>query len=349
MARYMLLFSLSLISLLCCCGEDSTSSNDDTTDGDQPSVDGDEATDGDATVDGDSDTVSDFDSDGDSEDGDTEQDQEVLRCPLENDLGAGEHSITIEHNEMERRYLVYIPESYDDTKPTPLILNLHGFTSEAWQQVLFSKMNETADEKGFIVAYPDGYEYSWNSGHYCCGEAVEENIDDVGFLKAVIADIDDRLCVDRKRVYATGMSNGGFMSFRLACDAGDVFAAVAPVAGALAYDNCNPSRPMPIIAYNGVQDQTVSIESGRASIEQWLTLNNCTDETSILQFGTSTCTTHTQCDDGVTISFCEMDPMGHCWPGGSESLCVLSGNAPFNEDIDANTHMYEFFLQYTLP
>ncbi len=265
-------------------------------------------------------------------------------------LGSGEHTIDIAYGSIQRDYIVYVPASYLSSTPMPLILNLHGFPMTAVLEKQFTNMNLAADENGFIVVYPNGHENSWNGGS-CCGDAVDEGIDDVGFLKAVVDDVSTRLSIDGKRVYATGMSNGGFMSHRLGCEASDMFAAVAPVAGALLLDECTPSRPMPIIVFHGDEDTFVSYDSDVSSVARWVEINGCNDTpTGTEIFGGSNCETYEGCNDNVKIIFCSMIPMGHCWPGGSEALCLESLDmTPYNDDIDANQKIWEFFSEYELP
>jgi polyhydroxybutyrate depolymerase len=283
---------------------------------------------------------------GDAEDAPHEHDVPA-DCPVPDDLGPGEHTVTLEFDGRERRYIAYVPESYDAAAPTPLVMNIHGYTSADWQQVLFSNMNPTADAHGFIVIYPNGFRNSWNAGS-CCGTAADMNLDDVGFLVQVVEDSAGRLCIDRRRVYATGMSNGGYMSHRLACEASDVFAAAAPVAGALGVDDCSPPRPVPVMAFHGTEDPLVSYGDGEAAFLHWVASNGCSGPSERTVFGGSFCDTYSSCEGGAEAALCTLDPMGHCWPGGSESLC-LALIGPYNDDINANEHMWEFFRRFTLP
>jgi polyhydroxybutyrate depolymerase len=207
-------------------------------------------------------------------------------------------------------------------------------------------MNTASDAHGFIALYPDGYESSWNAG-LCCGAAADEGIDDVGFLEAVLDHASARLCVDRARVYATGMSNGGYMSHRLGCEAADVFAAVAPVAGGMGIATCSPSRPVPVVAYHGTEDPLVSYDMGRSAVLGWVSRNGCSADPVRTDHGDSFCETWGGCDGGVEVVLCTLDPMGHCWPGGSDVLCLPALGA-YNDDIDANEHMWTFFEGYAL-
>lgn len=178
-------------------------------------------------------------------------------------LGESVDHVDLEFDGLQRSYELHVPPNYDGTTPLPLVVNFHGLTSFGTQQQGFSEMDATADERGFIVAYPNGIDNSWNAG-MCCPTAADDNIDDVGFARAVVEDLGGRGCIDRARVYATGMSNGGFLSHRLACEAADMFAAAAPVAGMLLLDSaeCQPSRPISIIHFHGTADTIVGYEGG---------------------------------------------------------------------------------------
>jgi polyhydroxybutyrate depolymerase len=135
---------------------------------------------------------------------------------------------------LNRSYDIHIPSSYDGLTSVPLVLDFHGFGSNKEQQALISGFIEKSGEEGFIVVHPQGFQNSWNSEFICCGSALDENIDDEGFTRAIVDEISGALNIDRGRVYATGLSDGGAFSHFLACEAADVFAAVAPVSFPLA-------------------------------------------------------------------------------------------------------------------
>ncbi len=280
--------------------------------------------------------------------GDTTGDPPDVDCPVADDLGAGDHELMLEFDGVMRRVLVHVPPGYDASSATPLVLNMHGFTSNPAQQITFSGMNPVADAEGFVVAYPEGTNNSWNAG-LCCGTAASSGVDDVGFLREVVAELSNRLCVNPQRVYATGMSNGGYMSHRLACEANDVFAAVAPVAGAMGIADCEPGRAVPVVAYHGTEDNLVTYQNGRSAMLQWAAQNGCGAEpTETTMHGSSRCERWTECAEGVEVELCTLEAMGHCWPGGSEALCIgIIG--PYSDEIDANSHMWSFLSRFTLP
>ncbi len=272
-----------------------------------------------------------------------------LTCPREGDLGPGDHAVEIDHAGTMRNYKLHVPSNYDPHAPTVLFINMHGLYSNPDQQTEFSATNQASDAQGFVVAYPQGQDNSWNGGT-CCGSAAANMVDDVAFLEDVVADISKQLCIDPRRVYATGMSNGGYMSHRLGCEANDVFAGIAPVAGAMGISDCTPERPVPVIAFHGVQDTYVVYSAGEAAIQEWIGHNGCTGDPVRSDFGGSHCDRWESCDEDVQVEFCTLDPMGHCWPDGSETFCSLvPGNGIYNADIDANARMWEFLIRFTLP
>jgi len=267
--------------------------------------------------------------------------------------------VDLQHGGEARSYELYVPPSYDGTTPLPLVLNFHGFTSSGLLQQEGTKMDELASREGFLVAYPNGLDNSWNGG-VCCGVSAETNVDDVGFTRAVIEDLGERGCIDTARVYATGMSNGGFLSHRLACEAADVIAAAAPVAAVLGIEEsaCNPSRPIPIMQLNGTADPLVAYEGGglsdspsaQESIDGWIARDGCTGEPEVsYENGAATCETVGECDGEVSVTLCSIEGAGHCWPGQPcpERLGSLVGEPTF--DIDANEVMWELFSRTVLP
>lgn len=264
-------------------------------------------------------------------------------------LGPGDHDIMIDVDGTPRAAIVHVPAGYDPQTPTPLVLNLHGFTMNAEQQVAFTGMNTTADADGFIVAYGDGLNNSWNAGG-CCGVSLQNNVDDVGFLRALVEHLETELCIDPARVYATGMSNGGYMSHRLACEAADLFAAVGPVSASLGLPDCAPARPVPIILFNGTTDALVPYAGGlfpgaKEVFAGWAARNGCTGEPTISkQTGSATCETYDTCEAGAKVTLCTLTGMGHCWPG--QPVCPYGAA---NTDLSADDALWSFFSQFTLP
>ena len=277
-------------------------------------------------------------------------DPEPIDCPMQA-LGAGDRGASLMHDGLRREFLIHIPPSYDNTRPVPLVLNFHGATSNAEQQrSLFSRMDATADAEGFIVVYPEGIGASWNAGA-CCREAASQDVDDVGFARAIVAYMAQQTCIDLKRVYATGFSNGGRLSYRLGCEAADLFAAIAPVAGTKSFPDlenspgCVPARPLSLIDFMGTADSRIQAQSGQ--VQEWVAFNGCRDAepSEVYRRGAHFCNAYTECEAGTSVTYCVVDGGGHCWPGSTP--CVL-GSTSSADELSANDLMWELFERSTL-
>ncbi len=229
----------------------------------------------------------------------------------------GTHEVVaLAHDGRDRSYVLHVGTGVDPDQPVPLLLNFHGYTNNPDLQASFSRMNALADSEGFVVVYPRGVDSSFNAGS-CCGTASRENVDDVGFTRAIVADVAAHLCLDRGRVYATGFSNGGFMSHRLACEASDLVAAIAPVAAANVTASCTPSRPVPVIAFHGDGDTVVSLADGTAAVAAWVTRNRCTGGPTRTPHGASRCERWATCAGGAAVELCTIAGGRHLWPGAT--------------------------------
>jgi polyhydroxybutyrate depolymerase len=251
-----------------------------------------------------------------------------------------------------RMVRVHVPASYDPTKATPVVLNLHGYSGDGQSQITISKMLATSDANGFIALHPDGHHSprGWNAG-VCCGAAATSGTDDTAWLSSVLDEAESKLCVDTDRVFATGMSNGGFMAHRLACET-DRFAAIAPVAGVVGISNCNPSRPVAVMHTHGDADTLIPYtgggvngnESVAATIDRWATKNGCTGAPAqTYQQGDATCMTRSSCTDNADVTLCTIAGGGHQWPGGV-SLGSFLGE--LSNDLDATNAMWAFFAAH---
>lgn len=266
-------------------------------------------------------------------------------------LKSGEYDFAVKHDGLERKYLVHIPVKYSNNTKTPLVIALHGGAGNAEDSPAFFHLNPKADQEGFILAYPEGtgkdlagkHFGSWNAGR-CCSSAKDENIDDVGFIREMIAKLKTDFNIDEKRIYATGFSNGAQMAFRLACEMSEEIAAVASGGSVGSYDACNPKRPVPIFFFHGIADTVSPYEGGsecgvaiadflismglpaernpfvcegnEAYIAKWRKFNGCSDVSKLtFNNGNATCDTYDQCNDKAEITFCKVEGMGHIWPG----------------------------------
>jgi polyhydroxybutyrate depolymerase len=249
---------------------------------------------------------------------------------------------------------VHVPASYDPGKGTALVLNFHGFSSNAAQEALLSQMNGKADAAGYIVVYPEGTNSSWNAGA-CCGQAVTDMVDDIGFVKDLLDTAADRLCVDAHRIFVTGMSNGGFLSNRIGCELADRVAAIAPVAGVLGMPTCTPSRPMPVMHFHGTADTLVPYDGSAAmgfisvadDFANWAARDGCTDDMPANTFtnGDSSCSSYQHCAGGAEVTLCTVQNGGHTWPGGTP-VPTLGYTTTY---LSADDAMWSFFQAHPLP
>ncbi|HEX3696053.1 MAG TPA: PHB depolymerase family esterase [Polyangia bacterium] len=227
-------------------------------------------------------------------------------------LQPGDQTVMLPFGGVARDYILHVPTGYDGNSPVPLVLDIHGLTSNAFEQELLSGWRQKADASGFIVVYPDGLNASWNGGSLCCGTSQMNGVDDEGFLRTVVAKVSQDGCIDPKRVYATGLSNGGAMSHLLACRAADLFAATAPVSMGNGTMPCQPSRPLSVIMFRGTSDLLVPYAGGtfpgaQADFDQWTELDHCTGAPETTQ---GICSTNKQCAGGAEVSLCTINA-GH--------------------------------------
>jgi polyhydroxybutyrate depolymerase len=269
-------------------------------------------------------------------------------------------------NGIERSYVIHIPASYNGSQPVPLVMDFHGGGGNAETQMWTSNFSPLADKKGFIVVYPNGDGrlgdklLTWNGGT-CCGYSVSQQIDDVGFVRAMLADIQTITKIDPKRIYATGLSNGGIFSYRLACDASDIFAAIGPVSGTLNYPQCNPATPVSVIHFHGTADQHVPYNGGtgdksltsvafvsvKDSIEFWLKFDQCPAAPKTESFADIQHDTYSNCANGTAVELYTINGGGHAWPGGNGPASP-TGDKP-TQTISATNLIWNFFVAHPKP
>jgi polyhydroxybutyrate depolymerase len=257
----------------------------------------------------------------------------------------GDRRLTLMHGGISRAYEVHIPASYTGTTPVPLVMTIHGAHNTPALVRGWSRMNPVADQNGFIVAYPAAID-CWNSGPSLPGCMMAD--DDVGFLTAAVADIKSHACIDPKRVYATGISNGAMMAQRLGCQRAELFAAVGGVAGPTA-SACMPARPVSLVYVHGTEDRTVGYSSAQPNVNGWVTRNGCSGSpVETYNMGSTRCVTYQSCREGAEVVFCTVTGMGHCWP--EDSNCGPGGGPSFGVmDFKASPFMWEFFTRHPLP
>lgn len=274
-------------------------------------------------------------------------------CELDTPMPEAMAETMLDVDGTERRFIVHVPTAYDHQTAIPVVFAFHGYTNTPQQQEQWSMMSAKAEEAGFILVYPygSGIPSGWNGGDCCLPLSPP---DDVAFVEAMIDWLEDQLCVDPARIYATGFSNGGFMSHRLACELSDRIAAVGPVAGMMGIDDCMPTRPMPILQLHGTSDLVVPYDgsvilgyrSADESIAGWVERNGCRGEPVVTyEQGEVTCRAHEDCDAGVEVELCTVEGGGHTWPGGAD--IPLAGHT--TQDITANDYLWEFFTEHPMP
>jgi polyhydroxybutyrate depolymerase len=247
---------------------------------------------------------------------------EATGCP-ESALSPGNHNLSLELDGATRTYLVHVPANVSGAAPVPLVIDLHGLSSSAAAQARLSGWRAKSDEEGFIVVHPQGLDASWNGGDLCCGTAQRNEVDDEGFMRALVARMQQDACIDPKRVYATGLSNGGAMSHLLACETADLFAATAPVSMGNGTDPCTPSRPISVVMTRGTRDRLVPFNGGifpsaQQDFSQWAALNGCRGAP---QPASDLCETFTDCNGGVEVKLCTVNA-GHVLYSNAQNFSV---------------------------
>lgn len=262
------------------------------------------------------------------------------------ELLSGEH--VLEHEGIARSFTLDVPEV---AGLRPLVLAFHGWGGDPEQLEKTTRLVAAANARGWIVARPLGVHKSFDGGA-CCGEASERKIDDVGLARAIVSHLSRAACVDRTRVYATGFSNGGFLSHRLGCEASDVFAAVASVAGTFGIERCAPEHAVSVMHIHGKADGIVPFagdsskgwRSVATTIDGWTTALGC-DSDSAEEFyvqGAARCVRNARCRGSSEVTLCRDDRAMHTWPGGPKSVGYGG-----SQDLDATTMILDFFSRHS--
>ena len=272
-----------------------------------------------------------------------------------------------------RDFYVHIPPNISDDKLLPAVIMLHGGGGNAANAEQQTNFDAVADKYGFMAVYPEGNGAmikksirTWNAG-LCCGGAVRSNADDVGFISAIIDALVRDFGADKKRIYATGHSNGAMMSYRLACELSDKIAAIAPNSGQRVFADCHPKRHVPVLHIHGTADPCALYNGGQQcggcftkalglglpmSGDQWACrpvpdvvaehaqMNGCSMETDVvMKTGAVTCRAFRCPADGATV-LCSIAGAGHSWPGTSDSgptICAAKPDRPICKKFSGTT------------
>jgi polyhydroxybutyrate depolymerase len=293
-------------------------------------------------------------------------------------VAAGDSTRTLVSGGQTRTYRLHVPSGYAPGAATPLLLSFHGGTGNATQHASMTEMHPKSDSAGFLLIEPEGFAGpfnlpTWNAGN-CCGPAKNYAIDDVAFTEAMIDDLAAEACVDQKRVFSTGHSNGAMFSYRLACELADRIAAIAPNAGGIADVNqnvtppvqvfdCSPSRSVPVFHMHGDADTCYQMSGGvgtgisgvnfisiPATIDGWVARNGCSTNTvTTFQNGGATCETYQGCAQGADVTLCTLAGHGHAWPSGAAyGLAGMCGGV-LSTDLAATDALWDFFVAHPMP
>ena len=269
-------------------------------------------------------------------------------------------------NGLNRTYLVQLPPNYYKSDQFSLVLGFHGGGGTGRQFEFSSRLSEKAANAGFIAVYPDGTRgdgplqiQTWNAGA-CCGQSSAKNIDDVQFVSQLIDTLISKYKIDRRKVFATGLSNGGMLSYRLACELSHKIAAIAPNGSTMVVNQaCRPSRPVPILHMHSVGDEHVPYEGGIGNgisgiynppldsvLNVWAANNFCNPVAVTENRPMYKITEWKDCRNNVSMKYYLTLDGGHAWPGG---LRGSSGGDEPSSSINANDLLWEFFSQHSLP
>jgi polyhydroxybutyrate depolymerase len=293
----------------------------------------------------------------------------------------GDFDLTLQVGSRERTFLVHLPPGFAERAALPVLLAFHGGGGSAQGFQEYAGLDAIADREGFVVVYPDGTGrlgrrlLTWNAGE-CCGRAREERSDDVGFALRILANLARDLPLDHTRVYATGHSNGAMLAYRLAAEAAERVAAIAPVAGAMQVASFAAAKPVPVLHVHSVDDPRALYKGGlgppfpftnvrvmhrpvASELARWAALGGCAAEPAVVEQRrapegrpdaghTATLLTFAPCASGIDVRLWKLTGAGHAWPGAPPVLPErLMG--PATDVIDAAEEVWRFVRNFTRP
>lgn len=265
---------------------------------------------------------------------------------------------SIMYGGVERAYILYVPASYQSDNAAPLVLNFHGYTSNNLEQMFYGDFRPIADTAGFLVVHPMGTTDALGNPHWNVGWGLS-TVDDVGFTNALIDSLSAGYTIDQERIYSTGMSNGGFFSYKLACELSHRISAIASVTGSMNVGQtatCNPDHPMPVMEIHGTADDVVAYSgniifaSVPSVVDFWVNKNSCNttavfssiDDTDQADACTAEHYVYTDGQHGTTVEHYKIIGGAHTWPGSA------FGGAGTNQDMDASAEIWRFFSKYNI-
>ena len=255
---------------------------------------------------------------------------------------------------MARTYRLFVPTTLDPKRSAPLLVALGGGTQSGDDMASFSNLDDQATTGKFIVVYPDGIGGFWNAGRCCGSYAGATGVDDLGFIRALLDRLTADPRIDRTRIFATGVSAGALMAYRLACDLSSRIAAIASVSGVMVAENCQPNRPVSILEMHGTADALIPYAGGKnpdpgddvkvflstnAVIQSWVKLDGCPGKASQTAKGITTTSNWTACRAGTIVRLESVAGGHHTWFGSTMD--------PVAGEPSSNADLWEFFS--TLP
>lgn len=294
-------------------------------------------------------------------------------------LAPGTHVLGVRHGGLSREYRVFVPAARG-TPARPVMLAFHGGGGNARQFQETAGLDAVAEREGFLVVYPDGTGvlslHTWNAGG-CCGRAMTRNVDDIGFVRAVIGDLAARLPIDRRRIYATGHSNGAMMSYRVATELGNLIAAVVPVGGAMHLPRFEPIGPVPVLHIHSADDPRALYQGGEGppfpgtdntvihrpvedGLAAWRRVNGCAGPPvtgRTLRGGsagpnagqTATELRWESCSSGAPVVHWKLTGSGHGWPGQTQRVLRESVIGPATTLLNAAEEGWRFASAFARP
>ncbi len=274
----------------------------------------------------------------------------------------GKHLQKIKVDQRTRRFVVYVPKSLEPGKPLPVVIVLHGAFGDSWSASWDSNMCAQAEKDKFLAVFPRGYGLSshlfltWNAGK-CCGLSIPKKIDDVAFVRSMLARLEKDYPVDPRRIYVTGISNGGMLAYLLAAEMGDTIAAIAPVESVMMFSPKGQTPPVSVVAFNGTTDNVIPYEGGignwcgykfkcppvRESIEYWVKNDGCESKPTEEKIKAGTRETFAGGSNGTEVCLYTIEGGQHFWPGGRTIGRFLHSA---NNAVSATEEMCKFFWHH---
>lgn len=281
----------------------------------------------------------------------------------------GDYTLSLKQDDIERFYKIHVPKNYKSENPTPLVLAFHGGLGDMEIQSTEKYYHQISksESEGYIALFPNGYSKfksgklaTWNA-ETCCGEARDKKINDIEFIKKIIEKTKSELNIDSHKIFATGISNGGMISYRIACELADIFKAIAAVASTDNVIDCNPKNPISILHIHANNDDHILFNGGMGpkainkaaetefisvpkTIAKWVRINECPKiPKRILNIEGAYCDLYSPCKNHTEVKLCVTEKGGHSWPGG-EKPRSNSGESP-SSVISATDLIWDFFKE----